>query len=193
MVTCNCWQRYLWLFTGEDLNFGHMFGSCIKTLLLLRTCPFSSSKNDNEMVVSSFGLVLLLAVSSTEVGFEVPQNFRHCRHSRTCREEHSWRGVSAMFWTVYHWLTKHTAVQENCFKGDSNSFSLLLLYLLMMALWAGWLWSCGLIHGRGKWFFCTANHPEQLFGLPNLLFSDTRGCFIGSKVVGVWSWPLTFI
>jgi len=39
MVTCDYWQGYLWLFTGEDLKFGHMFGSCIKTVPLLRTCP----------------------------------------------------------------------------------------------------------------------------------------------------------
>lgn len=136
IMTCNYWQDYLWLFTGEDLNFGHMFGSCIKTVPLLRTCPLPSFKNDNEMAVSRFGLVLLLAVSRTEDGFEGPQNFRHCQHSRTCSEEHSWREVSGMFWTVDHWLTKYTAVEGNCFKSDSNNYSLLLLYLIVMRLWA---------------------------------------------------------
>jgi len=82
-------QGYLCLFTGEDLKFGHMFGSCFKTVPLLRTCPLPPSKNANEMGVSRFGLVLLLAVSRTEDGLERPQNFRHQQHSRTCIEEHS--------------------------------------------------------------------------------------------------------
>jgi hypothetical protein len=40
-----------------------------------------------------------------------------------------------VFWTVDHWLTKCTADQGNCFKCDSNSYSLLLLYLIAM----GWI------------------------------------------------------
>lgn len=52
MMTCNYWQDYFWLFTGEDLNFGHVFGSCIKTVPLLRTCPLPYFKNDNVMAVS---------------------------------------------------------------------------------------------------------------------------------------------
>jgi hypothetical protein len=35
------------------------------------------------------------------------------------------------------WLTKYTADQGNCFKRDSNSYSLLLFYLIVMRLWAG--------------------------------------------------------
>jgi hypothetical protein len=41
-----------------------------------------------------------------------------------------------VFWTVDHWLTKYTADQGNCFKRDSSSYSLLLLYLEVMGLWA---------------------------------------------------------
>lgn len=89
MVTCDYWQGYLSVFTGEDLKYGHMFGSCIETVPLLSRCPFPPSKNANEMGVSTFGLGLIVAVSRTEDGLERPQNFRHCQHSRTCIEEHS--------------------------------------------------------------------------------------------------------
>jgi len=129
VVTCDYWQGYLWLFTREDLKFGHVFGSCIKTVPLLRTCPLPHPPSSKT--------TLVLAVSRTEYGLERPQNFRHYQHSRTCIEEDSWRGVSAVFWTVDHWLTKYTADQGKCFKRDSNSYSLLLLYLVVMRLWTG--------------------------------------------------------
>jgi hypothetical protein len=89
MVTCDYWQGYLWLFTGGDLKFGHMLDLASRLYLCSGHALFPPSKNANQMGVSRFGLVLLLAVSRTEDSLERPQNFRHFQHSRTCVEEHS--------------------------------------------------------------------------------------------------------
>jgi hypothetical protein len=33
--------------------------------------------------------------------------------------------------------------------------------------------------------------PHRLWGPPNLLSNGYRGCFLGGKAAGTWSWPLT--
>jgi len=42
----------------------------------------------------------------------------------------------------------------------------------------------GLIPGRGRKFFSSPKHPDQLRGPPTLLFSEYRGSS-GEKVAGV--------
>jgi hypothetical protein len=53
------------------------------------------------------------------------------------------------------------------------------------------LWNHGRIPGRGSDF--SLLQITRTRSWVRLAFSSviTRGCFIGSKVVGVWSWPLT--
>jgi hypothetical protein len=41
------------------------------------------------------------------------------------------------------------------------------------------------IPGRGKRFFSSSKHPEQLWGPPSLLFNVYKGTFFGGKVVEV--------
>jgi len=47
------------------------------------------------------------------------------------------------------------------------------------------------IPGKGKRFFSSSKHPDQLWGPPSLLFSGYQGSFSGGKVVEVCSWLLT--
>jgi hypothetical protein len=42
-------------------------------------------------------------------------------------------------------------------------------------------------------FFSSPPRQERLWGPPSLYPMGTRGCFLGGKADGLWSWPLTSI
>jgi len=63
---------------------------------------------------------------------------------------------------------------------------------IMTRLWTGQArfdsWT-----GQGWDFFFSSPHPDQFWGPTSLLPSEYQGSIPRSKVVRMWSWPLTSI
>jgi len=108
---------------------------------------------------------------------------------------HIWQLKLTFSKGLWQWMIHYTAIMLGIWetklqKGENWTMWSFIIYTIHQILFR--LEDRGLVPGRDGDLF-SSQSPGRLWGPPSLLPNGYWGSFPGSKVAGVWSWPLTSI